>query len=129
MIINPFIVLPELAPVIAPLADKVVIPLRAPALLTFKPGETRVNVPVPFPMDVESEPVEFTLVVPVMVAPFATVKPLLIVADPDVVKFPFASKLATVVPLLTFKTSKSPPEPGVAPPLITAIGVVALDTP
>jgi hypothetical protein len=66
---RPLMVLLDVAAVIAPDADMVVIPLRAPAVLTFRPDDVRPKVPVALPMLVLAVPVVLMLVVPVMVAP------------------------------------------------------------
>jgi hypothetical protein len=168
----------------APLILMVVIPLNAPAAVTFRPGETKLNVPVAFPIDVLAVPVVLMLVVPVAVSPPLIVAPLLILAPPlkllspvtpsvppkevapvptvsvllpvilvaplseiapvpvlsvvapvceilplkfapTAVRLPLASNLATTVPPEFCSCNRSPPLPGVAPPLITATGVVA----
>lgn len=94
LIIRPFIVFTVVAALIAPLILMVVMPLRAPAVVTFKPLEANVKVPVPLPIEVFEVPVALMEVAPVtvkppsIVAPFTTARPLFKVANPATVKVP-----------------------------------------
>ena len=106
LIIRPLIVLPDVAPEIAPLKLMVVIPLKAPSVLTSKALEFKLNVPVPFPtltlpvlvpvlISVFAVPVVLMVVTPVILVLPVTVKPPLRVVSPVTPSVPPRCSAAT----------------------------------
>ena len=115
---SPLMVLLLVAAVMAPLADRVVTPLTAPAEVTLRPELTRAKLPLALPMLVLAEPVALMLVVPVMVAPpLSVLRPVTPRVPPKVLApVPTEKVLVPVMLVAPFRLTAPVPVPKVPAP-------------
>ena len=88
LITRPLIVLTDVAPLIAPLKARVLMPLRAPAVVTVKPVDWTLKLPRVLPIAVLAVPVVLIAVVPVAVRPPLMFAPALRVVSPATFSVP-----------------------------------------
>lgn len=119
LIIKPLIVLPVVAPVIAPLRFKVVTPDTAPPAVMFNPAEVTAKVPVELPIIVLAVPVELRSTEPVAVNPPVIVAPLVMVAPPLKVLKPLTPRVPPRVVLPDPTDNVFAPETDVFPFRVT----------